>query len=331
MSHWTGQRVTDMKYVTLNHTNDKISVVALGTDVYGTALETDKAIELLDEYTFLGGNVIDTASVYGGENDNVSEKTIGKWMREKKNRQKLFISTKGAHPKVATMNISRLSKAEIEHDINLSLRNLSTDYIDIYWLHRDDESLCVDEIMDTLAGLVKSGKTRFIGMSNWTHKRIDEANKYAKEHNLSPVISSQIQYSIAKAVVENNDPTLVLMDDAEYEYFKNNDLSVFAYASQAKGFFSKLDNGGLESLSEKAKSRYFCDTNMEIFNRVKTVSKEYGRSVGEVAISALISNTDFQTVPIIGCKNTEQLRESMSGASLVLPQNICNFIMMRDV
>ena len=154
MSHWTGQRVTDMKYVTLNHTNDKISVVALGTDVYGTALETDKAIELLDEYTFLGGNVIDTASVYGGEDDNVSEKTIGKWMREKKNRQKLFISTKGAHPKVATMNISRLSKAEIEHDINLSLRNLSTDYIDIYWLHRDDESLCVDEIMDTLAGLV---------------------------------------------------------------------------------------------------------------------------------------------------------------------------------
>ncbi len=107
-------------------------------------------------------------------------------------------------------------------------------------------------------------------------------------------------------------------------------ISVFEYASQAKGFFSKLYKGGLENLGEKAKNRYFCDVNMEIFKRVKSISKEYNKSVGEVVISALISNTDFQTIPIVGCKNTEQLRESMSGADLVLPQNVCNFIMMRD-
>ncbi len=319
-----------MRYEILKGTTDKIGKIALGTDVYGTDLDKDTALSLLNEFCELGGNVIDTASVYGGEYDNISEKFIGKWMKEKKNRNDIFISTKGAHPRVDTMNISRLSKEDIEHDIDLSLKNLGTDHIDIYWLHRDDERLPVEPIMDTLNELVKKGKTRYIGMSNWTCERINKANEYAKKNNMANIISSQIQYSPAKAVVENNDPTLVLMNDNEYKYFKNHDLSVFAYASQAKGFFSKLDAGGKDKLSEKARERYLCDTNLKIYDNIKQIQKDVSGTVGALVIAALVNDNNFQTIPIIGCKNLDQLHDSLSGTDIKLTQKDCEFILQRS-
>ena len=318
-----------MKYDILNGTEDKISRIALGTDVYGSVLDCETSISLLDNYCELGGNVIDTASVYGGEDEHISEKLIGRWLKSKGNRDKLFISTKGGHPKTSDMSISRLSPQEIESDIDKSLQNLGVDYIDIYWLHRDDISVRSDIIMDTLDSLVKRGKTRYIGMSNWTCGRIDGANAYAEKNGKAKIISSQIQYSAAHAVVENNDPTLVLMNDEEYDYFSSHDLSVFAFASQAKGFFSKLANGGTGALSEKARDRYLSDINMEIFNRIKTVAKNHNATVGEIVIASLICNNAFQTIPIIGCKNITQLTETLSGADVKLSQEECDYILLR--
>lgn len=320
----------NMKYDILKGTNDKISRIVLGTDVYGSDLPSDIAVSLLDNYCELGGNVLDTASVYGGETEHLSEKLIGRWLKEKKNRNKIFISTKGGHPRVKTMNISRLSKEEIESDMDTSLLNLGVDYVDIYWLHRDDVNLPVDGIMDTLFSLVKKGKTRYIGMSNWSCNRIDEANKYAEKCGMDKIISSQIQYSIARPVLENNDPTLILMNDYEYDYFKNHDLSVFAFASQAKGFFSKIASGGIEALSEKAKKRYLSDINIKIYENAKSIADKYGISMGETVISALTSNTDFQVFPIVGCKNIKQLKETMSGADFELSQAECDFIALRN-
>ena len=150
-----------------------------------------------------------------------------------------------------------------------SLKRLGTDYVDIYWLHRDDENLPVDGIMETLSKLVKTGKTRYIGMSNWTAERIDEANRCAEREGLPKLCASQIQYSMAVPNVENNDPTLVLMNDQEYEYFKNHDLTVFAFASQAKGFFSKLYAGGVENLSPKARERYLNEESLKRYQRIR--------------------------------------------------------------
>ena len=318
-----------MKYIRLNGTCEKISAVALGTDVYGTDLDSKTALSLLDEYSYLGGNVIDTASVYGGEDEQISEKLIGSWIKEKNNRSKLFISTKGGHPRTSTMHISRLSKDEINKDIETSLKNLKTDYVDIYWLHRDDESLPAEPILDTLAELVKSGKTRYIGLSNWSHKRIDEINRYAKNHNLPLIISSQIQFSLAKLVSKDYDPTLVIMDDLEYDYFKNHNMSVFAYASQAKGFFSKIASGGVGNLSKKAHDRYYSEYNMKVFERIKKVSEKRVISIGETVIAGLVNNPHFQTIPIVGCKNISQLRESLRGADTSLSFEEYEFITNR--
>lgn len=318
-----------MEYKRLKNTDLTVSTIALGTDVYGTDLDEKTSFEMLNFYVQNGGNIIDTANVYAdwapGERGR-SEKLIGRWLKNRGNRQKYIISTKGGHPNLDTMSVSRLSHSELTSDLDESLRRLGTDYVDIYWLHRDDELLEVSDIMDTLDGFVKSGKVRYIGMSNWTCKRIEEAQKYAENNSKTMLAASQIQYSAAQPNIESNDPTLVLMNDDEYNYFKNHDMTVFAFASQAKGFFSKLHAGGEEALSKKARDRYLNEISLARFERIEKLSAELGHTVGEIAISVLASNYDFDTVPIVGCKNTVQLKESMNGAALRLTKEQIEYI-----
>lgn len=318
-----------MEYKRLKNTDLTVSTIALGTDVYGTDLDEKTSFEMLDFYVQNGGNIIDTANVYAdwvpGERGR-SEKLIGRWLKNRGNREKYIISTKGGHPNLDTMSVSRLSHSELTSDLDESLRRLGTDYVDIYWLHRDDELLEVSDIMDTLDGFVKSGKVRYIGMSNWTCQRIEEAQKYAENNSKTMLAASQIQYSAAQPNIESNDPTLVLMNDDEYNYFKNHDMTVFAFASQAKGFFSKLHAGGEEALSKKARDRYLNEISLARFERIEKLSAELGHTVGEIAISVLASNYDFDTVPIVGCKNTVQLKESMNGAALRLTKEQIEYI-----
>lgn len=318
-----------MKYKKLKNTDLEVSTIALGTDVYGADLDEKQSYELLDFYIENGGNIIDTANVYAdwvpGERGR-SEKLIGRWLKSRGERDKYIISTKGGHPEIGHMDVSRLSGTELEHDLNESLERLCTDYIDIYWLHRDDENLDVSGIMDTLDGFVKSGKVRYIGMSNWRAERIEKARKYACANGKTNLIASQIQYSAAHPNVEKNDPTLVLMNNSEYSYFAKNDMTVFAFASQAKGFFSKLYNGGVKALSFKAKERYLNEISLGRFEKIKKVAEESGLTVGETAVALLVSNRDFDTIPIVGCKNTLQLRESMNGASKILSPEQIKFI-----
>ncbi len=321
-----------MKFINIPNTQLKASAVVLGTDVYGTDVDKETSCSLLDFYIEHGGNVIDTANIYAdwvvGERGR-SEKLIGGWLAEKKCRHDVIISTKGGHPELSDMSVSRLSREDIVSDIDESLRRLKTDYVDIYWLHRDDVRLPVEGIMDTLSELVKSGKTRYIGMSNWSSERIDEANRYAEKRGISKLVASQIQYSLAKANPEKNDPTLVAMTDNEYDYFKSHDMAVFAFASQAKGFFSKMYKGGENALSPKARDRYLNAETLLRYERLKEVAESYGKTVGETAISALISNKDFVTLPIVGCKNTAQLKDSLSGADLELDMHTVQYIMNR--
>lgn len=317
-----------MKYKILNKTDIKVSSIAIGSHNFGSDLDEKQSYEILDYFTENGGTVIDTAAGYSnwleGEKSR-SEKLIGRWLRGKK-RNSVIISTKGGLPYHKTPNVSRLTHDEVREDIVGSLKRLNVDYIDIYWLHRDDIKKGVAEIMEMLHMFVKEGKTRYIGMSNWTHERIQEANNYARNNGLTEIIASQIQYNMAIPNIENNDPTLVLMNDKEYKYFKENKMNVFAFSSQAKGFFSKIEKGGVEALSKKARDRFFNAQSISVYEKLKEVSKITGYSVGQLVISTLSSNKDFNVIPIVSCKNTEQLRETMSGVDVDLPRDIINFL-----
>ncbi len=135
--------------------------ISMGSTALGSTLDRETSFRLLDAYTDAGGNFIDTAAVYANWlpiERSISEKTIGAWLRERRNRAQVVLSTKGAHPELATMHISRLSPAEIASDLEDSLRHLGVETIDIYWLHRDDPSRPVAEILETLSAHARAGK-----------------------------------------------------------------------------------------------------------------------------------------------------------------------------
>ena len=249
----------------------------------------------LDKYVELGGWCIDTARVYCDwlENGhNSSEGVVGRWLEARGNREKIVIATKGGHPAMGHMDENRLSREELTKDLNESLECLKTDYIDIYFLHRDDTSVPVSEIMPVLNDFYESGKIHFIGVSNWTTDRIEEANKFAAENNLEPIRISQINYSLAHASVETfGDDTLVCMDLKEFTWYKKNNFPVMAFSPQAKGFFAKLAKG--DTATNLPEGQYASTANLARLARVKQLSEKTGDSPAVIPLIYLNSQPFF--------------------------------------
>lgn len=150
-----------------------VSSLILGTDYYGGTLTKKECFRMYDIFTGNGGNHIDTAHLYvNGE----SERTLGEWLKEY-GRDKIYVATKGAHPPLDDMNKSRLTRRDIRSDLEESLLRLGTDYIDLYWLHRDNSATEVGEVIEILNECIKEGKIRSIGCSNWRSDRIKQANE----------------------------------------------------------------------------------------------------------------------------------------------------------
>ena len=282
--------------------------LALGTAPFGTGIPRDTAFSILDAFTDLGGNLIDTAAVYGM---GVSEQTLGEWMRLRQSRDRVVISTKGGHPSIPDW-ARRITEEDIRADMEDSLRYLGTDHVDIYFLHRDDESKPVEAIMPILDKLVREGKTRQIGASNWTVARINEANAFARENSLAEFAVSQIFW--CGAVINREgvyDPTLVAMDDTEHEGYATNRMPVMAYTSQAQGLFSHIRDKGYDGLSEGMIRTYLNPATKERASRILALSRETGLSPTAISLAYLLGDKDVKAYPILGISRPERFTEAM--------------------
>ena len=280
-----------------------LSNIVLGTDGYGERIDKKTAFSIMDLYTQNGGNVIDTARLY---TNGISESYVGEFISGL--RDNLYISTKCAHPPLSDMSHNRLNEIDIEYDIDTSLKTIGIDYIDIVWLHRDDLSVSVGPVIDTMNKMVKKGKIRYFGASNWTYQRIDEANKYADKTNQSGFIASQPLYNMATRT-KVWDSTLVCLEGEEKAKYDKSHFPVFAFSSQAKGFFEKYSQG---TLSEKAKERYLNDNTLKTYERIKKFAQESGNTISYTALSMLIEQSNFDVFPIIGPSNVEQLKSTLN-------------------
>ena len=191
-----------MKYSRIKGLDKDISKLVFGTATPklfaavapdATKQDEDGAFALLDEIYASGINAFDCAAHYG-------EEIMGRWMEARENRDKCVIITKGAHPNNWR---DRVTDYDILADANDSLKKLKTDKIDIYMLHRDSHTVPVGIIVEALNRLYQEGKISVFGGSNWTHKRIQEANEYALKHNLMPFSVSSPNFGLAEQV---NDP-----------------------------------------------------------------------------------------------------------------------------
>ncbi len=312
-----------MRYTSLPTTDFIPSVICLGTGSFGTATPTDDAFRMLDLFTELGGSFVDTARVYaawvpGGE--GVSERTIGAWLKSRGMASGFVVATKGGHPNLVTMHMSRLSPAEIAADVEASLAALQVEAIDIYWLHRDDPAIPVSEIMDALNEHVAAGRLRAIGASNWTPERIEAANAYAAGAGRVGFCGSQIGWSLARP-----NPTAKGfggerdMDGATLDYHRRTGFPVMAYSSQAAGFFAgKADRyRGPDAKDDGFARRYVSDGNFVRLDRAREVAARHGRTANDVALAYLLSQS-FPVYALVGCHTVEQLRSSCAACSLRL-------------
>lgn len=287
--------------------------LALGTAPFGTGIPRDTAFSILDAFTDLGGNLIDTAAVYGM---GLSEQTLGEWMRLRQSRDRVIISTKGGHPSIPDW-ARRITEEDIRADMEDSLRYLGTDHVDIYFLHRDDESKPVEDIMPILDTLVREGRTRLIGASNWTVARINEANAFARANGMAEFSVSQIFHNAAFINKEGvYDPTLVAMDPTEHEGYARNGIPVMAYTSQAQGLFSHIRDRGYEGLTEGMLKTYLNPATKERAERILAVAAETGISPTAVSLAYLLHDRKVKTFPILGISRVERLEEAMEVFSL---------------
>ena len=314
-----------MDLVRLSHCDLSVFPLCLGGVPLGSTLDRGESFRLLDAYLAAGGNFIDTAKVYADWlpiEPSVSEKTIGEWLRQRGNRARVVISTKGAHPDLAAMHIPRLSPAEITADLHASLQHLGVETIDLYWLHRDDPARPVGEILETLSQQVQAGKIRCFGCSNWKTERIREAQQYAAAHDLPGFTGNQMMWSLAAADPSRlADKTLALMDPAMWRFHLESGLAAVPYTSQAGGYFTKLAENRVGSpvggRVTNTGNPYDTPQNRSRLERIREIGEQSGLSITQIVLGYLRSQP-FTTVPIVGPKTLAQLQDCLTAVEVQL-------------
>lgn len=323
-----------MKYSRINGLDKDISKLVFGTATPklfaavapdSTKQDEEVAFELLDEIYSFGINTFDCAAHYG-------EEIMGRWMEARGNRDKCVIITKGAHPNKWR---DRVTDYDILSDANDSLKKLKTDKIDIYMLHRDSHTVPVGIIVEALNRLYNEGKIASFGGSNWTHKRIEEANEYAYKHNLKMFSVSSPNFGLAEQV---NDPwvgdakfadgcvTISGPENADArKWYEVNSIPVFAYSSLARGFLAGLFKS---SEPETAKNvidgpgmlGYYSENNIERLRRCEILAQEKGVTVAQIAI-AWIYNQPFDVFALSSPVTKQQITENIAAIDITLCDN----------
>ncbi|HSJ59423.1 MAG TPA: aldo/keto reductase, partial [Anaerolineae bacterium] len=222
-----------MEYRRLGHTGLRVSELALGTMQFGWSADEETSCAVMDAYLGAGGNLIDTADVYSrwaeGNPGGVSEEIIGRWMTSRGNRQDVVLATKVRGRMWEGPNGEGLSRAHIMRAVEESLRRLQTDYIDLYQTHAYDENTPIEETLRALDDLVRAGKVRYVGCSNYPAWRLMEALWVSDLYGTTSFVSIQPHYNLVhRAEFERE------LADVVEEY----DIGVIPYSPLQGGFLT---------------------------------------------------------------------------------------------
>ena len=290
----------------------EIAPLAFGGNVFGWTIDEKTSFEILDAFVAAGFNFIDTANVYSrwkpGNEGGESETIIGNWMKARGNRGQVIIATKVGGEMA---NGKGLSKKYIQQAVEESLKRLQTDYIDLYQSHYDDPETRQEETLEAYAELIKAGKVRAIGASNFSPERLEEALKISLENDLPRYETLQPEYNLyARAGYEN----------ALEPICRQNKLGVIPYFSLASGFLT----GKYRSESDLNKSqrgggmhKYLNERGFRILKALDEVSAELQATPAQVALAWLIHRPSI-TAPIASATSLTQLKDLTKAADLKL-------------
>ena len=308
-----------MKYRIIPGTDLQVAVLCMGGGPISREDNDAEVFELLDTFYTLGGTFFDSANIYGKwlpSGANVCDRNLGKWLRRTGLREKVVITSKGAHPPLDRMESPRLRAREVEQDLDESLADLGVDSIDLYYLHRDDPAMPVETIIDYLNRFVEKGKIRYFGSSNWAPARIAAAQDYAERTGQAGFAANQLMWSYAVPDPTRLDyPLMQVMDNDALGFHRESGLAAIGYEAQARGLFQKLDATG--EIPESLRRVYGNPVNLDRYRQAKALSMQLGVKVGDVALAYLL-NQDFPSFAVIGSRTPGQLRDSMTAADLQL-------------
>lgn len=311
-----------MQRLTLPGTKLTVSQLCLGTNQFGTALDDDRAGEILDAFATRGGNFIDTARSYGDWMPDAprgaSEQCLGRLLRQR-DRKHWIVATKGCEFDYRAGDFAlRVTPALLKADLEASLQALQLDQIDLYWLHRDDPSRPVASIVDALIAAQEAGHIRYFGCSNWSPERIQQARDYAHSLGHDGFVACQPMWGLAEPDREAMQMYCPggYYDDG-YQALHAAGLTMIPYSSQSRGFFHKLATGGEDSLPEDLRVLYLSDANRRRLSVLEKLAEQHGVTINQVALAYLLCQP-HTTVPIIGASRPEQLADSDAACELRL-------------
>ncbi len=322
-----------MRTFSLPNTSLRPSVIGLGTGGFGSSTPLDDSFRLLDEFAATGGTLLDSAHIYAAwlpDGIGKSEMTVGQWLKKSGVRSKMIVATKGGHFELATPEISRVRPECIDRDIQESLERLQLDSIDLYFLHRDDESVPVAELLDALQPHLRAGRLKSIGASNWSPARLKMAAETARASDQTGFCSSQCGWSFAETSPElQGQFGMHYVGDETLQFHRETKLPLIGYGAQAQGFFAQSwswpDLPNPNEKQEALKKPYFSQKNVERWQRAVTLGQERGCSANTIALAYLTSQS-FPGAALIGPSKPDQLRASLAAGDLELSSDEVAFL-----
>jgi aryl-alcohol dehydrogenase-like predicted oxidoreductase len=287
-----------------------LSRVALGS-AWFKSMRFDEVATTLETWVELGGNVIDTAQNYG---KGASESAIGRWLTESGRRDDVVIITKGGHPYEGR---SRLTANDLTADLDGSFERLGVDAIDLWMLHRDEASLPVGEILDTVARVTDGRTIRSIGASNWTTDRLAEADAYARSHGVRGFGASSPNLALARQIAEPWPGCVSASDPDSRHWYETTQLPLFAWSAAAAGYFAGRAENPDPIRTDSVAATYDSPENRERRRRAEEIAARLDVTATQVAV-AWVLNQPFPTFAVVGPDRLEELRQSAAAADLEL-------------
>jgi 1-deoxyxylulose-5-phosphate synthase len=314
-----------MQFTQLGRTGLSVSRLCLGTGTFGHQTDEAEAIRILDTAADAGVNFIDTADIYPGgalpHEVGSSEEITGRWLKDKRSR--FILGTKAGGPFGPSRWDRGTSRKHLLDAIDASLRRLNTDYVDLYQIHMDDVNTPLDETAEALDTIVKSGKARYIGVSNFLAYRLARIIGRQDVLRLTRFVSAQPRYNLLFREIERE--LLPLAQEEGVGVIPYNPLAggllTGRYRKEDdpdKGRFSQTEMGQFGAMY---KDRYWRDREFATVDQLLAIASKANTTLPTLSVAWILNNPAITSV-ILGASRTEQLKDTLAAADLAVPSDV---------
>lgn len=302
------------KRILIPNTDLALCPIGLGTLGAGVRWDGKEADAIFDAYLDMGGNVVDTARVYQdwipGETGR-SERAVGDWLKRSGKRDRIVLMTKGGHPKNTgpedDLHLSRMTPADMRGDLELSLRALRTDTIDVYFYHRDNTAQSVEEEMETMQQFVKEGKIRYYACSNWSAQRMRQADAWCKKQGYRGFVADQTLLNIGMRYMNplEDDTLSYLTGDIDAYHRETPGNLAMAYYTSANGFFQRfLKDSAMQD------PNYNTPENRELAQKIQAMAQAYHTGITQVVLGYVFAQP-YDCLALYGPSSPQRIQEAM--------------------